>query len=87
MHRHGDGMTYLGCEVEPQIAVLLEGVLDKEWNLVGEAKLDCSRQAARLAEVDEIFERKSKRDGFGKIDCNIVLRLVNICMASQVYGA
>lgn len=53
-------MTYLGCEVKPQVAVVLQTVLDEEGHLVGQAQLDLRRQTAGFAEVDEVLEREGE---------------------------
>lgn len=63
---------YLGCEVEPQVAVALKAVLDQEGDLVGEAQLDRFGHAACLAEVDQILQREGKGHGLGQINLDVV---------------
>jgi hypothetical protein len=60
--------AYLGGEVEPQIAVVLYAILDKEWHLAGQAELDGVGQAACLAEVLKVLQRESERHGLSEVD-------------------
>jgi hypothetical protein len=55
--------SYLGCEVEPQVALILESVLDQQRHLTRKAKLDWVRQATGLAEVGQVLQREGKGDG------------------------
>jgi hypothetical protein len=79
--------AYLGCKIESQVAVALEPVLNEERDLVGEAQLDLVGHATCLAEVDEVLEREGKGHGLGQIDLDVVLRLLDIRVASQLDGA
>ena len=63
-------LSYLGGEVEPKIALVLQTVLDKQRNLAGEAELDLIGQATSLAEVGQVLEREGKRDRLGHVNCN-----------------
>jgi hypothetical protein len=58
-----DGLTYLGCEVESEVAVVCQRVLDHERHIGRKAQLDSARKAASLAEVDEVLEREGERHG------------------------
>lgn len=78
---------YLGCKIEPQVAVALEAVLDEERHLVREAQLDLIGHAACLAEVDKVFQRECEGHGLGQIDLNVVLWLLHIGVASQLNRA
>jgi hypothetical protein len=69
-------MAYLRSEVEPQIAVVLYAILDKQGHLAGQAELDGVGQAACLAEVLEILQGEGERYGLGQVDRNVVLRLI-----------
>ena len=75
---------YLGCQIEPQVAIALETVLDEKRHLVGETQLDLIGHAACLAEVDKVLQRECERYGLGQIDLNVVLWLLHIGVASQL---
>jgi len=77
------GETYLWCQVESQITATGKTVLNKKRNLVGQAKLDSAGKTTGLAEVDEVFEGKGKRDWFTELNLNIVLWLIDVCVASE----
>jgi hypothetical protein len=69
-------MTYLGREVEPQVAVVRQTVLDEQGNFAGQAQLDGVGQTAGLAEVCEVLQGEGKGDGLGEVDLDGVLGLV-----------
>lgn len=56
-------LTYLGGEVESEVAVVCERVLDHERHIGRKAQLDSARKTASLAEVDKVLEREGERDG------------------------
>jgi hypothetical protein len=77
-------LTYLGGQVKSQVAVVLQTVLHQEGNLVGEAQLDLVGQTAGLAEVDQVLERESERDGLGEVNLNVVLGVFDVGVAAQL---
>jgi len=82
-------ITYLGREVEPQVAAARQGVLDQQGHLVRQADLDLGCKSGRLAEVDQVLEGECKGDGLAEIDLNgiVLLILLNGGMLSQRDGA
>lgn len=75
-------VAYLGGEVEPQITVSGNGVLNQEWNLVGQAQLHGLGEASSLAEVCKVLEGECQGDGLGKLDINVRLGLLHVGAAS-----
>jgi hypothetical protein len=80
-------VTYLGGEVEPQIAVVLDTVLNKQGDFARQAKLDRVGQPARLAEVRQVLQGERKGDGFGQVDFDILAGLVYAAVLPQLDGA
>jgi hypothetical protein len=77
-------MTDLGRKVEPQVAVLRQGVLDKQGHLAGQAELDAVGQAAGLAEVDEVLQREGEGDGLAEVDGDVLAGLFDVGVLSQL---
>lgn len=75
--------TDLWCKVETQVAATGEVVLNQERHLAGEADLDLARQGSSLAEVDQVLERESQRNGLRQLNVDIQIGLVNVGVASQ----
>lgn len=80
-------MTDLGRKVEPQVAVLRQGVLNKQGHLAGQAELDAVGQAAGLAEVDEVLQREGEGDGLAEVDGDVLAGLFDVGVLSQLDGA
>jgi hypothetical protein len=80
-------VTDLGCEVEPQVAVLRQGVLDKQGHLAGQAELNAVGEAAGLAEVDEVLQREGEGDGLAEVNGNVLAGLFDVGVLSQLDGA
>jgi hypothetical protein len=80
-------LAYLRGEVEPQIAVVLHAVLDKEGHLAGQAELDGVGQAASLAEVLEVLQGEGERHRFSQVDRNVLLRLLYIGILPKLNGS
>jgi hypothetical protein len=76
-------MTCLRGEVEAQVAGACNLVLNQEWHFVGEADLDLVRKTDRLAEVDEVLEGESERDGLCQLNGDVVIRLVEVGVGAQ----
>jgi hypothetical protein len=85
---YGDmARAYLRREVEPQIAVVLHTVLDKQWHLAGQTEFDGVRQSTRLAEVREILQRKGEGHGLGQVNLDVLAGLVHTAMLPELNGA
>lgn len=69
------------------MAVGGQPVFDEKRNLVRQAELDTVRQAASLAEVDEVLEGECKSDRLGEVDLDVLLGLVDVCVVAQCHGA
>lgn len=79
-------MSYLGGEVESQVAVVLHAVLDEQGHFAGQTQLDRVGQPARLAEVGQILQREGQRDRFGQIDLDVLARLVHAAVLPELNG-
>ena len=75
-----DDLPCLWSEVEPQIAVVGESVLDKEWYFVAQAELNLRTETAGLAEVDQVLERECEGDGFTQVDLHVLGLVVDVGM-------
>jgi hypothetical protein len=78
---------YLGREVEPQVAVVLQAILDQKRDLVREAQFDLAGQTTRFAEVDQVLQREGEGYGLGQVNLDVEVRLLNIRMTPQLDGA
>jgi len=76
--RAGFRSSYLGSQVEPQVAVVAQRVLDQQWHLIAEAQLHLLAEAARFAEVDKVLERERERDWLAEVDLDVLVRLVDV---------
>jgi hypothetical protein len=84
--KDGVGEAYLGREVEPQIAVVLQAILDKQGNLARKAQLDGVGQTASLAEVDQVLEGEGEGDGLSEVNLNVLALLVYVGVLSELNG-
>lgn len=80
-------MTYLGREIEPQVAVVCKAVLDEERNLAGQAQLDGVGQTAGLAKVCEVLQGEGEGDRLSKVDLDGVLGLVDGAVLPELDGS
>jgi hypothetical protein len=80
------GSAYLGSEVEPEVWVVGKAVLNKQRNLVAEAKLDLTAEARGFAEVDEVLEREGKGDGLSKADLDVLLLVLDVGVLAKGDG-
>jgi hypothetical protein len=78
--------SYLGREVESQVAVVHQAVLDKQRDLAGQAELDRVGQTAGLAEVCEVLEREGEGDGLSEIDLDGVFGLLHVAALPELDG-
>lgn len=76
-------ITNLGGKVEPQVAVVGEGVLDKQGNFIRQAQLDPVRKTAGLAEVDEVLEGECECYGLAHGDFDVLIRLLNVAVLTE----
>jgi hypothetical protein len=76
-------VTYLRSQVESQVTASGQVILNQERNLIGQAKLDSLGKPRSLAEVDEVFKGESQRDGFGELDFDVQLWLLDVAVASE----
>jgi hypothetical protein len=81
------GRTYLWRKVEPQETAASQTILYQERYFVRETYLNGFGQSLGLAEVDEVFEGESERDGLGELDVDVLLGVLDILVASQGNGA
>lgn len=65
------------------MAVILETVLDKQRDFVAQTQLDLRAQACRLAEVDEVFQRKRQGDWLGQMNLDILAVVIDIGVLSE----
>lgn len=79
--------THLRREVEPQVAVRLKLVLDKQRDFAGQAQPDVVGQTTGLAEVHKVLQREGEGNGFAEIDLDVLAGLVNVGVLSQLDGA
>lgn len=77
-------MTDLGCEVEPQIAVVGKTVLNEQRDLVAEAKLHAVAQSSGLAEVDQVLEGEGECDRLAEVDLDVLLVVLNVGVLAQM---
>lgn len=68
------------------MTLVLEGVFNQEWHLVGQADLDLVGEGRGLAEVDKVFEGERQRDRLAELNIDIQLGLVDVGMASEGDG-
>jgi hypothetical protein len=80
-------VTYLGGQVEPEIAVVGQTVLDEQRHLVAEAKLDLTTEARSFAEVDKVLERESKGHGLSQADFNVLLLVLDVGVLAEGNGS
>lgn len=71
-------IAYLWRKIEPQVAAPGEPVLYKKRYLLRQAEFDRAGQATSFAEIDEIFEGEGECNRFGKIDRDILVRLLDV---------
>ena len=64
-------LTYLGSEVESEVAVVCQRVLDHERHVGRQAQLDSARKTTSLAEVDEVLERECERDWLRQLNVDV----------------
>ena len=76
-------VTYLWCQVEPQITVVAERVFYEKWHFIAQAEPDLITETAGLAEVDKVFERESERNRFAEIDLHILCLVIDIGMRAK----
>ena len=65
------------------MTVTRQPILHQQRHLVRQAQLDRIRQPARLAEVDQVFEREGQRHRLAELDADVQLRLVDVGVAPQ----
>lgn len=68
------------------MTLVLKGIFDQEWHLVGQADLDLVGESRGLAEVDKVFQRKCQRDRLAELNFDIQLGLINVGVASEGDG-
>jgi hypothetical protein len=79
-------MTCLRSQVESQVTASCQGIFNQERNFIRQAKLDSLGKTGSLAEVDEVFEGEGQRDGFGELDFDVQVWLLDIVVASKSYS-
>ena len=79
--------TYLRREIEPQIAVVGELVLNQQRHLITQAQLHLVREAASLAEVDEVLEGEREGDGLAELDVDVLRLVLDVGVRAQRDGA
>lgn len=75
--------AYLWCQVEPQIRASGKSVLNQEWHIWGQAKLDSSGETRSLAKVDKVLQRESESDWVGKINIDVQVWLLDVLMGAE----
>jgi hypothetical protein len=80
-------VAYLGGEVEPQIAVVLHAILDKQGHLARQAELNGVGQAASLAEVLEVLQGEGEGNGLSQVDRNVLLGLFYVADLPELNGS
>ena len=78
---------YLWSQVEPQIAVVCQSVLHKQWDLIAQAEPDLRTQAAGLAEVDQVFERECEPDWLAEVDLDVLSLVFDVGVWPQSHRA
>jgi hypothetical protein len=79
-------VTCLRSQVESQVTASGQVILNQERNLIGQAKLDSLGKSRSLAKVDKVFEGEGQRDGFGELNFNIQVWLLDVVVASKSDG-
>lgn len=83
----GGRWSYLGSEVESEVAVVCQGVLDHERHISRQAQLNSARKAAGLAEVDQVLEGESEGDGLTELNVDVHFVFLDIGVLAQSDGS
>ena len=75
--------VYLWSQVESQIRASGESVLNQEWHIWGQTKLDSSGETRSLAEVDKVLEGESEGDWIGKINIDVQVWLLDAVVGAK----
>ena len=65
----------------------LQVVLDQQRDLIAQTQLHATAQPRRLAEIDQVLERKGERDGLAEGNVDVQLRLVDVGVRAEGGGA
>lgn len=82
MHDFRAEVTCLRSQVVSKVTASSQIVFNQQRDLVGEAELDRLGETSGLAELDQVFQGEGQGNGFGELDVDVQLGLVNIGMAS-----
>jgi hypothetical protein len=78
--------TYLGGEVEAQVTAA-KRILNQQRHLLGQVQFYRRGQVGGLAEVDKVLKGEGQGDGFGEVDSNILIGLVDVGVLANGNGA
>lgn len=62
-------------------------VLDQQRHFLGEVQHDRRGQVGGLAEVDEVLEGEGQGDGFGEVDDDVLVGLVDVGVLADGDGS
>jgi hypothetical protein len=75
-------VTYLGGQVESEVTASGQSIFNQQRNLIGQAELDRLGKTSSLAEVYKVLEGEGQGDGFGELDFDVKVWLLDIVVAS-----
>lgn len=77
---------YLRRQVEAQVTAT-ETVLNEQRNFLGKVECYGGGEVGRLAEVDKVLKGEGQGDGFGEVDSDILIGLVDVGVLANGDGA